>query len=263
MANKIPVGVELYSVRKSLAADLEGTLEAVRGFGYTAVEFASNPEQMDAKRIVAALNYSDLVCPSWHCPYALLTGDDDTLKRTAEFMCEVGCKYPVMPGIPHEWLESDEAVKVTAEKMNALIEKLRPYGIRTGYHNHNWEFEKLASGKTKWSALREATVPEFLMQLDTGNALNGGADVNAELFAAEGRSNVVHLKPFSLEKKYDTQIGNPEDSIDYKSILEFCKTKGNTEYYIIEYESTALYSSDMEGVRWALLALKEKFGDLL
>jgi len=263
MANKLPIGVELYSVRKSLAADLEGTLEGVRGFGYTAVEFASNPETMDAKRIVKAMEYSDLICSSWHCPYHLLCGDDDTLKKTAEFMCEVGCKYPVMPGIPHEWLESDEAVKATAEKMNNLVEKLKAYGIGTGYHNHNWEFEKLASGRTKWGALREETVPEFLMQLDTGNALNGKADVNAELLAAEGRSQIVHLKPFSLTRGYDTQIGEDDDAIDYKTILEFCKTKGNTEMLIIEYESTALYTSDMEGVRWALFNLKQKFGDLL
>ncbi len=263
MTTKIPVGVELYSVRNSLSKDLEGTLEAVRQFGYTVVEFASNPQQMDAKRIVKAMNYSDLTCSSWHCPYSLLLGDDDTLKATAEFMAEVGCKYPVMPGIPQDWLATDDAVKATAEKMNALVEKLRPYGISTGYHNHNWEFQKLESGKTKWSALREATVPEFLMQLDTGNALNGKADVNAELFAAEGRSKIVHLKPFSLTRGYDTMIGADDDAIDYKSILEFCKTKGGTEVYIIEYESAALYSSDCEGVRWALFNLQQKFGDLL
>jgi len=147
--------------------------------------------------------------------------------------------------------------------MNELVEKLKPYNIVTGYHNHNWEFEKLPSGKTKWSALRENTVPEFLMQLDTGNALNGGADVNAELFAAEGRSQIVHLKPFSLENGYHTQIAKEDDNIDYKSILDFCLTKGNTEYLIIEYESDKLYTSDMEGVRFALYALEDNFGDIL
>ncbi len=263
MTNKIPVGVELFSVRDSLAKDLEGTLEAMRGFGYTIVEFASNPQQMDAKRIVSALKSSDLTCSSWHCPHNLLLGDDDTLKSTAEFMCEVGCKYPVIPWIPRDNFDTDDAVKALAEKMNNLVEKLRPYGITSGYHNHNWEFERLESGRTKWGALREETIPEFLMQLDTGNALDGKADVNAELFAAEGRSKIVHLKPFSLTRGYDTVLGADDDAIDYKSILEFCKTKGGTEAYIIEYESTALYSSDCEGVREALANLNEKFGELL
>ncbi len=263
MANKIPVGVELYSVRKSLAADLEGTLEGVRGYGYTAVEFAQDPFNSDAKRIAAALKASDLTCSSWHCPYNRLLTSDDDLKKTVEFMLEVGCYYPVMPGIPHEWLASDETIRETGEKMNALTEKLKEYGIHTGYHNHTVEFTRLASGRTAWTALREATTPEFLMQLDTGNALKGGADVNAELAGAVGRSQIVHLKPFSLTRGYDTQIGEEDDAIDYKFILDFCKTKGNTKIYVIEYESTALYDSDMEGVRWALFNLNKKYGDLL
>ena len=35
----LPIGLELYSVRRELARDLPGTLTAVAGMGYTVVEF--------------------------------------------------------------------------------------------------------------------------------------------------------------------------------------------------------------------------------
>ena len=38
-ANRIPVGVLLYSVQKELNADFDGTLRAVAGMGYQCVEF--------------------------------------------------------------------------------------------------------------------------------------------------------------------------------------------------------------------------------
>lgn len=263
MSNKIPVGLELYSVRRSLSADLEGTLEGVRGYGYTAVEFAQNPLQSDAKRIKAALQAAGLTVSSWHTPYDCLYGTEENFKKTAEFMCEVGCPAPVVPGFPGDWMDSDEAIARSAEKWNAVTEKLAAYGLRTGYHNHTAEFKKLASGRTAWTAIREATTPAFIMQIDTGNALCGDADVNAEILNAPGRCDIVHLKPFSKKLGYNTVIGDDSDDIDYKTILPFCKEKGNTKIYVIEYESTALYDTDMESVRWALYYLNQRFGDLL
>ena len=40
-AKKIPVGLELFSVRKELEKDLMGTVRAVRQMGYEVVEFFS------------------------------------------------------------------------------------------------------------------------------------------------------------------------------------------------------------------------------
>jgi sugar phosphate isomerase/epimerase len=100
------------------------------------------------------------------------------------------------------------------------------------------------------------------MQLDTGNALNGGADVNAEILASAGRTQIIHLKPYSLANGYETIIGDLGDSIDYNTILPFCKEKGGTLVYVIEYECETLFT-DLEGVRICIKNLKEKYGNLL
>ncbi|MCL2518916.1 MAG: sugar phosphate isomerase/epimerase [Oscillospiraceae bacterium] len=263
MSNKkIPVGLELYSVRNTLAKELEGTLAAVRSYGYVAVEFAGHP-QYEAKRTAEALKANDLYCCSWHVPYDLLLTSDEVLKNTIEFHNIVGNKYLVIPGMPHEWMDSLDAIKATSEKLDKLSEKLAAHGMFTGYHNHTFEYTKLpGTDLTIWSALRENTNPNFIMQLDTGNALAGDADVNGELLKAAGRSQIIHLKPYSRKNGYATMIGNDDDDIDYNTILKFCKNEGGTHIYVIEYESAVLYS-DLDGVRIALASLNEKFGDLL
>lgn len=260
MKKPLPVGLELYSVRNTLKNDLEGTLAKVREFGYDAVEFAGEPI-FEAKRVAEALKSSGLWVSSWHVPYTALLCDDQTFEKTVEYHLTAGTKYLMIPWIPDDWMNSPEALKATAEKLDTLSEKLSKYGLFTGYHNHTAEFKPLGdTGKTTWSLLREYTCDKFVMQLDTGNAMAGGADVNAELLAAPGRSQIIHLKPYSVKTGFATMLG--EDDIDYPTIMSFCKTRGGTELYVIEYECESLYS-DMEGARLCVKNLREKFGNLL
>lgn len=258
----IPISLELFSVRKSLSADLEGTLKKVKSYGYEAVEFAGTPE-FPAERYAAALKEAGLWCSGWHYPYQPLFGTDEEFEEAVRFHQTAGNKHIIVPWVPDEMLKTYDAICKTAEKFNEVAAKLAKYEMYTGYHNHSAEFKILPeNGKTIWSTLREKTVPDFIMQLDTGNALNGGADVNAEIFAAAGRAQIIHLKPYSLEKGYETMIGDPGDSIDYAAILPFCKEKGGTKVFVIEYECETLYT-DMEGVRICIENLKNKFGSLL
>lgn len=262
MSGKIPVALEMFSVRNTLAKDFIGTLEAVKSYGYEAVEFAGVYPH-DAKFIADALKSTDLYCCSWHVGYDLLLGSDEKLKETIEYHQTAGNNYLIVPWIPEDWINTLDAVKATGEKFNKLSETLKQYGMYTGYHNHNSEFKKLdGSDLTTWSALREYTNNDFVMQLDTGNALSGDADVNGELLKAAGRSQIVHLKPYSKKNGFATMIGNEDDDIDYKTILTFCKEKGGTHMYVIEYESEELYT-DMDGVKIAIERLKSLYGNLL
>src|SRR5262245_2620192 len=66
---RIPVGLELYSVRDELAKDLMGTVRAVAKLGYEVVEFYSpyyqwTPEY--AKEVRKLLDDLGIRCPSTH-----------------------------------------------------------------------------------------------------------------------------------------------------------------------------------------------------
>lgn len=262
MSGKIPVGLEMFSVRNTLAKDFKGTLEAVKSYGYDAVEFAGGYPH-DAKFIADALKDTGLTCCSWHVGYDLLMTSDEKLKETIEFHQTVGNKYLIMPWIPEDWMNTLDAVKSTGEKFTKLCGTLKQYGMYTGYHNHHAEFKPLdGSDLTMWSALREYTCSDFVMQLDTGNALSGDADVNGELLKSAGRSQIVHLKPYSRKNGFATMIGNDDDDIDYPTILKFCKEKGGTHIYVIEYECEKIYS-ELDGVKLCIERLKDLYADLL
>ncbi|MDD4773166.1 MAG: sugar phosphate isomerase/epimerase [Eubacteriales bacterium] len=258
----IPISLELYSVRKALAADLEGTMKKVKSYGYEAVEFAGTPA-FTAQRYAEALKETGLWCSGWHWSYQPFFGTDEEFEETVKFHKEVGNKNIIISSMPDDMLNSYEAVCKTAEKLNAASARLAAHGMRTGYHNHSSEFKVLPeNGKTIWSTLREKTVSDFIMQIDTGNAMSGGADVNAEILASEGRAQIVHLKPYSSKTGYETIIGDLGDDMDYNTILPFCKEKGGTEVYVIEYECETLFS-ELEGVCICIENLRSKYGNLL
>ncbi|MDF2685959.1 MAG: Sugar phosphate isomerase/epimerase [Clostridia bacterium] len=257
--SKIPVALELYSVREELSKDLEGTLKAVKSYGYEAVEFAGYPHQYSAERIAKALKDNDLYCCSWHVPIEAFA--DDKIEETIKYHKAAGNKFLIVPWVPEKQLESYETIKKTGEMFNKISEKLAVHDMYTGYHNHNAEFKALPdSPLTAWSALRECTNDNFIMQMDTGNALSGDADVNKEILSAKGRCQIIHLKPYSLKTGYATLIGT--DDIDYKTIMPFCKKEGKTMIYVIEYECKELYS-ELEGVKLCYEGLMNNYADLL
>src|ERR1043165_9171538 len=80
--NKIPFGLQLYSVRNECAKDLDGTVAAVAKMGYKAVEFAGYYGR-DAKSLRKLLDDVGLKCCGTHIQLDTLLGDK--LEPTVEF----------------------------------------------------------------------------------------------------------------------------------------------------------------------------------
>ena len=262
--SKTPISLELYSVRKALEKDMPGTLKKVKSLGYDAVEmYGGTPVNRSPEEYAAAIRDAGLWLSGWHISPDDLFSSEEHFREVVKFHQAVGNKYLIMAWLPDAWLSDYETLKQTADKLNAMSRRLAEYGLATGYHNHSEAFHLIPeTGKSMWSTLRELTVPEFVMQLDTGNALCGNADVNAEVFAAEGRLPLVHLKPYSRKTGYETVLADLGDDIDYAAILPFCQEKGGTKVFVIEYECEALFD-EIEGVRICIDNLKAKYGDLL
>jgi len=171
--SRIPIGLELYSVRHDLAEDVAGTLKAVAEMGYEGVEFAGSP-QHSAQELRTILDDVGLVCCGWHTPFNLV--QDDTLEDTIEFNRIVGNQYIIIPGLPGNLTQTRDDWRKVADFFNQLVEKLAPHDMLTGYHNHSAEF-KLVDGEMPWDTLFSNTGSGVVMQLDTGNAIHGGADI--------------------------------------------------------------------------------------
>lgn len=226
---KIPIALEMYSVRKDFSANPLATMRAVKEMGYTGVEFAGKPE-FCAEFYAALLRETGLVCCGWHTPWESV--QPDRLAETVRLNQMVGNTNIIVP-----WLQANTHAEwqEKAEQLSAIAAQLAPLGIRVGYHNHSHEFKSL-DGKTPWDTFQEHSDRDVIMQLDTGNAMSGGCDLLPMLERYPGRCRTIHLKPWNAdpEKGFKSIIG--EDSVPWRDIFEFCQTKGNTDWYIIEYE---------------------------
>ena len=244
---RIPIALQLYSVRHDCEEDLPGTLKAVAEMGYEGVDFAGY-YGYDAPTIRTMLDDLGLKAAGCHTGIPTLLGDE--LQKTVAFNHILGNKYLIVPGLPESYRDSRDAWRRTAEVFNEIAAKLKPEGMFTGYHNHHIEFTPL-DGELPWDTFFGNTVPEVVMQIDLGNALHGGGDPVAILKRYPGRARTVHLKAYAATND-KALIG--EDDVDWAEVFRVCEVDPVTEWYIVEQESYPY--SPLESVDRCLQALK-------
>jgi sugar phosphate isomerase/epimerase len=228
LKKRIPVGVQLYSVREQAAKDLPSVLEAIGKMGYKGVEFAgyygwdSKPQEL--RRL---LDGNGLKCCGTHTAIETVTGD--ALKAAADLHHILGNKFLIVPSLQVEgaqgWVEM-------AKRFNEIAAKAKALGMRVGYHAHAGDFDKLGA-LTSWEIFFDKTNKDVVMQLDTGNCMQGGGDPIALLKKYPGRSTTVHIKEF----------GGPENAVigqgvmPWAQVFQVCETTAGTEWYIVEHET--------------------------
>ena len=177
VATKIPIGLQLYSVRKQCEKDLPGVLAAVSKMGYQGVEFAGYYGR-NAQELRKMLDANGLKCCGTHAGWDTLHGDE--LKKTVEFNKTLGNPFLICPWLPPQEVKSVNAIKATAKFFTDLAQKVKADGLRVGYHAHPGDFKKL-DGETEWDIFFTNAGPNVVMQLDVGNCLEGGGDPYAIL----------------------------------------------------------------------------------
>jgi sugar phosphate isomerase/epimerase len=225
---RIPVGVQLYSVREQAANDLPGVLEAIGKMGYKGVEFAGYYGwEAKPRELRQLLDANGLKCCGTHTGLETVTGD--ALKATAELHKTLGNTFLIVPSLQ---VEGAEGWREMAKKFNDIAAEAKDLGMRVGYHAHAGDFAKL-DGTTPWEIFFDNTGPDVIMQLDIGNCLQGGGDPYAILKKYPGRSASVHLKEF----------GGPENAVigqgvvRWPEVFKICETTGGTVWYVVEHET--------------------------
>jgi len=227
---RIPIALQLYSVRDDCQRDFPATLAAVAKMGYEGVEFAGNygasPQQ--TRKMLDDLG---LKAAGAHIGLEALLGDE--LKRTVEFHQAIGNRFLIAPGLPEERRNSKAAWRDTAHLFREIAERLKPFRMVTGGHNHTVEVTPL-EGEVPWDIFFSNCGPDVVMQVDTGNALHGGMDPVYLLEKHPGRAVTVHLKEYS---KTNDKALIGEGDVRWRDVFKLCETTGGTEWYIVEQES--------------------------
>jgi sugar phosphate isomerase/epimerase len=226
---KIPIGLQLYSLREESKKDFGETIKKVAGMGFEGVEFAGYFGK-SAKEVRKMLDDSGLKAFGTHLGIEALLGDE--FQKTVDFNLAIGNKYLIVAGLSGEYTSSKADWLKAADAFNGIAGKLKAHHLQTGFHCHHDNFVP-REGEPGWDIFFKNTNPEVVMQLDSGNAMEGGADPLELVKRYPGRTSTIHLKDFSKTKK-DVLLG--EGEMKWKDLLELCSTVGKTEFYIVEQE---------------------------
>jgi len=239
---KVPIGLELYSVRNELMKDLPGTVSAVAKMGYEVVEFYApyfSWKPAYAKDVRKQLDDLGIRCNSTHNNTPSFTVDG--LPKAIELNQIIGSKNIIMASAGR--VNGIDGWKALGEQMTKVSETLKPLDMRTGFHNHQTEWAGTV-GQRPMDVLAANTPKEFTLQLDVGTVIEAGADPVAWIHANPGRIRSVHCKDWGAgqgadqEKDRGYRVLFGEGDVPWTKIFEAAESVGGVEYYLIEQEGS-------------------------
>jgi len=200
------IGLELYSVRREMAKDFDGTIAAVRRIGYTDVEllWSFNNFGKSPAEVKAALQSEGLRAPSAHLsPTAILVG----WERRLEIARTLGHDYLIVPSLTADTSRTLDDWRDWADKFNAAGAVARRAGIWLAFHNEP-DHVKPIDGQIPYDLFLQRTDPSVVRhQLDFGNMALGGGDPMRYLERYRDRYWSFHIKDVVADRSKDTELG--------------------------------------------------------
>jgi sugar phosphate isomerase/epimerase len=254
---KIPIALQLYSVRGDCKEDFDKALEQVAAMGFQGVEFAGYYNYAGGKGAELRKRLDALKLKAAGTHVQLSTLDGDALKQSIEFHQAIGCPFLIVPSNPD--FTHPEKSKALADKFNAIAETLKPLKMATGYHNHKNEFNK-DGDKAYWDLFAERTSKDVILQQDCGWTMAAGQDPAAYVKKYPGRSRSVHFKPTVKDGDTGKKPIFGQDSVDWPAVYAACQSVGGTEWVVLEQELYPDNRSPMDCTRESFAGLKKLVG---
>ncbi|MDR2039572.1 MAG: TIM barrel protein [Bacteroidales bacterium] len=235
---KKAIGVQLYSVREDIQKDFDGTIKALVEMGYQRMEsfgyrdgkfFGKTPKEL--KQYLADLG---VTMTGSHTGSGLLAEDDtkgwDFWKKNAADTIELGCKWIVQAGYPHQQLKSISDVKRLADQFNKCGEIAKSNGLKFAFHNHVDEFHEL-EGQIPYDVMIENTDKNLVtFQMDTAQLVYGGFSCHEYVKKYPGRFANWHLKDANPDGKGSTEFG--KGLVDFEALFAVADIAVLEDYYV-------------------------------
>jgi len=243
-------GIQLYSIREEMGKDPLGTLQQLSKMGYKHVEHANYNNRKfygwTASEFKKLLNDLGMTMPSGHTVMTSKHWDaskkdfTDAWKHTVEDAAAVGQMFVISPWMEETVRKDLNALKGMMEIFNKSGELCQKYGMKFGYHNHDFEFSESLNGRTLFDIILSETDPKLVMQqLDIGNMLNGGAKALDIMQKYPGRFESMHVKDEIAgsgdHSKYESCVLGT-GIVPVKEVIDLGR-KWGTKHFIIEQES--------------------------
>jgi sugar phosphate isomerase/epimerase len=237
-------GLQLYTVRDALGADLEGTLRSVATIGYREVEFAGLPG-VTAQTMSTSLKRHALDAPSMHASYDRLRGGFDAVLEEARTL---GATYLVCPSIDVGERKTADDWKRVCQTLNTIGRVVRGNGLVLAYHNHDFEFAPFADGTTPFGLMMTETDPrDVKIELDVYWVAKAGQDPLQYLKDGQERILLVHLKDLAPDGS-TVEVGG--GVLDFEQIIRAALLAGVKHFFVEQDDSADPLASIGTSFRW-------------
>ncbi|MEA4945454.1 MAG: sugar phosphate isomerase/epimerase [Propionicimonas sp.] len=282
----IRIGLQLFSVRQSLAADPWGTLARIAEEGFAVLEAANHSARTDPgvgfgveagelRQRLADLGLSIIGCHINPLDVAILP-------RALDYQAELGnsqfgCDIEFYP-----YGDRDFVLR-RCETFNEIGELARQRGMRFYYHNHFQEFQRFGD-EYVYDIILANTDPELVkLEMDTYWMYRGGQDPLEWMSRCADRVILLHQKDFPKESPQPLNlfdgVVDPHENIDMavfeerknqacfteigtgilpiQSIVDLAATLPNFDYMLLEQDHAVL--PELESIRVSHEAFENNF----
>lgn len=224
------IGLQLYTVRGLMKADLPGTLAKVAAIGYKEVEFHDYFGRTPGQ-IRDVLRRNGLDSPSTHVPFESLESGWQKALDTAK---AVGHKWVVIPSTPDARRRTLDDWKRNAALFNRAAAQARSAGLRFGYHNHDVELRKIGDTRPL-DVLLAGTDPSLVdFEMDLYWVVFGGGNPLDFFNRYPKRFPLLHVKD-SAGPPNNRMVDVGKGKIDFRSIFAQ-SDKAGARHYFVEYD---------------------------
>ena len=227
------VGLQLYTVRDLMKADLPGTLRKVARIGYKEVEFAGYFGRSPAQ-IRALLKQNGLTSPSSHIGLDIL--EKDSVKAFADAKA-IGHQWATVPWIPEERRKTVDDWNRIIDLLNRLGPQAKAAGLRLAYHNHDFEIRPV-NGVRPLDMMLDKTDPSLVdFEMDLYWVVFGGGDPIDFFNRHPKRFAMVHVKD-SAGPPDNKMVDVGKGTIDFPTIFAQ-SDKAGIKHYFVEHDQPA------------------------
>ena len=227
------IGLQLYTVRDRMQADLPGTLAQVAAAGYKEVEFAGYFGRSPAQ-IRELLQRNGLTSPSTHVQSS---PSSPNWQKTLADAKAIGHEWAIIPWIPEEARRDLDGWRRILDQLNTGARQARDAGLKFGYHNHDFEFQRFGN-VVPFDMMLEGTDPALVdFEMDLYWVTKAGSNPLDYFRRFPGRFPLVHVKD-SMGKPDDRMVEVGKGSIDFAAIFA-ASGLGGIQHYFVEHDNPA------------------------
>lgn len=227
------VGVQLYTLRAAMRENPEATLARIAELGYTEIEWWGQFQRTPAQ-LRTLLDGHGLSSPAVHVDMNAL--QPDRLNATLDAAQAMGQRWLIVAWTPPAERTADGVRRLGALLSVAGATAAR-VGIRTGYHNHDFEFAPHENGTMLDLLLASTNAQVVDLELDCYWALKAGQDPIAYLERYSDRITHLHLKDSKGAPEH-VQADVGDGVIDWRRLLQV-GTAARVRHVFVEHDSPA------------------------